>query len=274
MDQTLNIKELFQGITYRVARTRDELEKSYALVYNAYLQKGYVNENLARLRMSIFNVLPETTTFVAMVGDEVIGTATVVPDSPLGLPMDDLYSEELNVFRAQGSRLCEISMLAIGSGFFKEDVSVMLNAKKMFIVFFLFKHLYDYIKSCLELDRICIAINPKHSLTYEYLNFESIGQVKQYDKVNGAPAMAKFADLHTVEDKAQAQKSNMRKMFFAMKTESNKFENKIQLSVEDIEYFADKIDLFGDAQFGQIEYIKKILPNVDVDRLVSMYKVV
>ena len=89
------LKEFIDSIEYRVARTSKEIEKAYYLVYKEYLKRGYVNESKSEIRASIYNILPQTTTFVSAVGEEVLATATAIPDSPLGLPMDDLYYDKL-----------------------------------------------------------------------------------------------------------------------------------------------------------------------------------
>ena len=45
------------------------------------------------------------------IGDRVVGTLTIIPDSPLGLPMDECY--DLQRFRNTGLTLSEVSALAI-----------------------------------------------------------------------------------------------------------------------------------------------------------------
>ena len=103
---------LFKATDYRVARSRRELEKAYALVYQEYLKRDYINEVESGWRISLHNAMPETTTFVGIMEEEVLATVSIIPDSPLGLPMDCIYREELNQFRAQKKKICEISMLA------------------------------------------------------------------------------------------------------------------------------------------------------------------
>ena len=41
----LNLSEFIDTIEYRVARSREELEKAYALVYQEYLKRGYAQKN-------------------------------------------------------------------------------------------------------------------------------------------------------------------------------------------------------------------------------------
>ena len=189
---SIKMRSLFQGVDYRVARTRDELEKAYRLVYQEYLNQGYMDEHSSQMRLSLHNVLPQTTTFVALVDEKVTATATIIMDSPLGLPMDELYQRELEELRLDGKTLCEVSMLASSSELFGEGVPMMLNAKKLFLVFFLFKHIFDYVRTQLQSEYICITVNPKHTNMYDSLFFQDLGGLKYYDKVNGAHAIAKY----------------------------------------------------------------------------------
>ncbi|MCK5492938.1 MAG: hypothetical protein KAJ14_07500, partial [Candidatus Omnitrophica bacterium] len=141
---TIDLQNFISKIEYRVARTIDELEQSYKLVYKEYLKRNYTEENKNLLRLSEFNALPQTTTFVASAYETVIATATVIIDSPLGLPMDKIYNKELTKLRNNKKKICEISMLSSNNELFQDGVSLLLNSKKMFFVFLLFKNMFDY----------------------------------------------------------------------------------------------------------------------------------
>jgi len=68
---------------YRVARTREEIEGVLSLVYKEYQRKGYIPKGYkSKLRISIYNALPLTTTFVAKEGSKVLAGVTLIPDSP------------------------------------------------------------------------------------------------------------------------------------------------------------------------------------------------
>jgi len=264
------MQNLFNHIDYRVARSRDELEQAYALVYKEYLKRGYVDEGGVQMRLSLYNILPETTTFVATSEHSVMATATVIPDSPLGLPIDELYSEELNLFRKHGRKMCEVSMLASDTSLFREGASVMLNAKKMFFVFFLFKHIFEYVRNYLHLDYIFITINPKHRLTYEYLQFTDVGPIQYYDKVNGAPGLGKCLKVQSAEENLQKSKQKgLYKMFFAGKIDSAKFSQKMCLSIKDIKYFfSENTNLLLKASSDELKYIKECYPSYNFSEII------
>ena len=269
---SIKMRALFQGVDYRVARTRDELEQAYRLVYQEYLKQGYTAESPSCMRLSLHNALPETATFVALIDGQVMATATVVPDSPLGLPMDELYHQELNDLRRDDKRLCEVSMLASSSELFSEDIPLMLNAKKMFLIFFLFKHIFDYVRLQLNADYICIMVNPKHAGTYDSLFFQDIGGLKYYHKVNGAPAVAKYLDIQGVDTRClTAGRRGLYKMFLSGDpASSEKFSDKFYFSEQDLRYFfADQQNYFGEAAPDAVDYIKQCYADYDFSNIIS-----
>ena len=272
MIDNVTMKSLFEGIEYRVARSREELEKAYRLVYQEYRKQGYLDENTANLQASVYNALPQTTTFVALIDDVVTATATIIPDSPLGLPMDDLYQAELDDLRAQGKQLCEVSMLASSSELFGEGISLMLNAKKMFLIFFLFKYIFDYVRIKMDMDYICIAVNPKHANTYDSLFFRNLGGgTKYYSKVNGAPAIAKYLNIQTVDQQCITNgRQSLYKMFLTEPANLDKFRDKVQLGPEDLRYFfVEKMKIFKDASPEQLSYLKSCYPSYDFSRIIA-----
>lgn len=264
--EEVKLQTLFGTIDYRVARTKEELEKAYLLVYNEYLKRNYICQSSAELRLSIHNALPSTSTFIAVLENEIFSTATIVADSELGLPMDETYHEELSQLRKQNKKLCEVTMLASNTSLFTEGVSMMLNSKKMFLVFNLFKLIFDYAIQYLKLDCICITINPKHSLTYDFLLFKDLGGLKQYDKANGAPAIAKLLDLSTVERECKEKnKEGLYLMFFEKRTSEEKFTNKFKFSESDLNYFfKEKTSTFKNTTSDKLKYIKTFYPGYNL----------
>ncbi|MDD5729695.1 MAG: hypothetical protein PHN57_01005 [Candidatus Omnitrophica bacterium] len=264
------LQGFLSNIDYRIARTRQEMESSFGLVYKEYLKRGYVNEHPSQLRVTMYNALPQAATFVAVCKDEIVSTATLVPDSPLFLPMDEIYHEELNQLRAKGLKLCEITMLASNTELYRDGISLMLNAKKMFFIFLLFKTIFDYAKNVLGLDCICITVNPKHSLTYNFLLFKDIGGLKTYSNANGAPAVAKYLNLTTSEeDCKKAHKEGLYRMFFGKNTPAEKFSGKFEYSPEDLKYFfAEKSDVFKTSPAEKLDYIKQCYHSLDFKNII------
>ena len=84
----------------------------------------------AGIRLSIHYALPTTRTFVAVLGSDVIATISLFCDSPLGLPMDDLYEQELRALRRQGRCIGEVGMLADRRRSLSRSVPVFLALMK------------------------------------------------------------------------------------------------------------------------------------------------
>lgn len=264
-----NLRSFLSNVEYRVARSKEEIEDVYRIVYTEYVKQGYINPNDIEMHYSLHNLLPQTTTFIALSEGKVITTATVIPDSPLGIPMDELYKKEVDSFRDK--KLCEISMLANSATLFNGEVSMMMNAKKMFLVFYLFKHMLDYVREHLLLDYICIAINPKHKATYESLFFKDLGELKNYDKVNGAPAIAKILNVHTVEEEcAKSEKNNTFKLFFSGMTDPVKFKNQYNFTIEDIEdLYVNKKNILNEVTGKEMHYLEACYPQYDLSSILN-----
>lgn len=269
MDELTEITEqvaehkLSGTIEYRLARSRAELETAYSLVYNEYRARGYINESVSKLNLSIHNALPQTATFVAVLAKKMFCTATLIIDSPLRLPIDELYHEELNQLRKHDKRLCEISMLACAPEFFKDGASDVLNSKKLFFIVYLLKVIFDYVMEYLKYDCICVTINPKHKLTYDFLLFKDLGEVKASTHVNGVPVAGKYLDLSTVKNECENNnKEALYRMFSQKNAGFDKFRKKYEFTMDDLQYFfVERADIFRKASLFQLDYIMQSYPT-------------
>lgn len=244
-------------ILYRVARTRRELEGAFSIVYNEYLKRGYIPKGYkSKLRISLYNALPTTTAFIAQQGKRVVAGVTLIPDSPLGVPMDKIYKEELDVLRREGCKIAEVSQLAIDTGLFGKGFFSMFNFNKLIFLFKLFKLVFDYAQDFEKLTDLCIVVNPKHQYLYKFLYFEQMGGLKYYGSVNHAPAIALRLRLVGIEDKVKNRRG-LYKIFIAKKTNPKLLEGKFKLTPADLEYFfMKKSDIFAKATQEQLEYVR------------------
>jgi hypothetical protein len=140
------------------------------------------------LRLSLHHALPSTKVFVATVRGRVAGTVSVIEDSRIGLPIDELYRHELSVLRRQGRRISEVSALAIDEQHKTAGVPILTRLILLLVV---------HAKEIRKQDDICIAVNPRHVRFYRRLfpGAAEFGQLKSYGKVNGAPAVLLRLDL-------------------------------------------------------------------------------
>ena len=172
---------------FGLARDTETFEQAFRLVHDRYVEYGYMKAQPTRRRLSLFHALPSTKVFVAQDSSGVIATVTLIQDSALGLPMDGIYRDELDTLRARGRRIAEVSALAMDR---------RCGARGVLIVMRLMRATYAFAASVTRLDEICVAVNPRHVDFYRNaLNFQTFGQLKRYETVNGAPAVALRFDL-------------------------------------------------------------------------------
>ncbi|MBI3323715.1 MAG: hypothetical protein HYZ92_00350 [Candidatus Omnitrophica bacterium] len=255
-------------IRFRVVETTDELKSAMRLVYREYLRRGYVNPNPHQLKISVFHALPETTTFVAVhqrLG--VIGTTTLILDSPLGLPMDEVYKRELDQMR-QRHRLAEISMLTLDHDFFGRGVLPTLHAHKMILMLRLFKVMFDYLRTCTGTTELVACFNPRHRILYDFLHLQSLGGLKSYSVVNGHPAVA--GHLNIGQTRGLARSYPVLRFFYGRPCSAARFARKLLLGREDLqELFLRLSPVLASASPSELTHIKQRYPSVDLDRLLT-----
>ncbi len=98
-----------------LARTARDYEAAFRLVQSAYVADGIESPDSPVLRIFGHHAMREATVFVAHEGDCLVGTMTVIEDSPAGLLLDGDYPSELDALRASGSRakLAELCGLTV-----------------------------------------------------------------------------------------------------------------------------------------------------------------
>lgn len=247
-------------VEYKVVSCRKELEDAMALVYREYLRRGFILPKYYRsgLRITLHNATPGTTTFVAIKDKEVIGTVTLFPDSPLGLPMDEKYKEDLQGLRRQRRKICEVGQLATKSGLLGKGLFSMFNFRKLDFVFSLFKMVFQYALYYEKFDDLCIVVNPK-ALLFKFLPFDEIGEVKYYGfdhiSINPKPAVAKKMDLRMIEERGR-KRLGLYKIFIGRKLPLELFKDSYRFRASDLKYFfIKKSDVFRNATEKELGFI-------------------
>jgi hypothetical protein len=172
---------------FKIAEDSKELEDAYKLIHDQYVHSGYMDPCPSGMRLNLHNLLPETTTFIGKSNGHLLITITIFQDTELGLPMDNIYQDELDVLRREGRKVAEVGALASNPAFRNGNQNIPMHANKI---------MYQYAIKNLHIDDLVIAINPKHEWIYRHiLLFEKIGNLKYYDYVKSAPALAYRLDL-------------------------------------------------------------------------------
>ena len=173
----------------KVADVIEEYKQAFNLVHNEYVGCNYIAADSDHpYHYTPYSLLPETCVFVFKSYLTVVATLTEIFDTPeYGLPMDELYREELNELRGQGRTVVELSAFVTSKHFRMRNIMVYL-CNAMFQ--------YSQINN---VDDICIMVNPKHTSFYtKMFLFEPFGPERFYDKVQ-APAVPLRVDMHHIE---------------------------------------------------------------------------
>jgi hypothetical protein len=178
-----------RGGTYRIfpATDRAARERAYALTQRLYRNCGYVSgeESAEAPCPAAF----DPRTFTLLAEDErgqPAGTVSLVFDSSEGLPCDEIYRDELDLMRAQGRRLVEVTRLAIGEE----------HARSRLLLVHLFEFIYIFAWHVRRHTDFVIEVNPRHADFYRrLLLFEEAGPVRPCPRVRDAPAKLLRLDL-------------------------------------------------------------------------------
>lgn len=177
-------------LVYKVAESPRERAGAFRLIYEAYTHCGLSEANPHGMRVTPYQLLPSTTVFVAMLRGEVVCTVSLVEDGDLGLPMESIFSREVNRLRRSGARLAEVSALADRRGDFERILPVFVNLNRL-VGQFARRH---------GLSHVLIAVHPKHSRFYKrFMAFELIGDEKAYPTVLNRPAVPLGLDFERVD---------------------------------------------------------------------------
>ena len=241
----------------RPLASRDELEQSLRLVYRNYLQRGYVSPNESGIRLSIFNFLPGTITFVGLLGGDIVSTVSLVPDTPMGLPMDEVFRDELQPLRDSERRLAEVIMLADRRTELRRTLPMLLDLMKL---------LFDYATLVLKANDLCITINPRHVAFYKrYLLFTPMGEVRQYASVCDNPALAERLDLDNVRSMCEGNEKLLTR-FFQNRTPIEVFEKRYNMTQDDMYYFGvQRSALFRNITPKELGYLREVRPDCPWD---------
>jgi hypothetical protein len=164
----------------RRAATLHEYKNTANLVQNMYSRKGYLTEGVSSLPRR-----DNTITLDAHDSEQVMGTLTLRVDAKeTGLLADTLYADEINEFRNNGRKVCEVSKLAVDPRYGSKELMASL-----------FQLAYLYLHIVYRASDAFIEVNPRHAGFYKrMLGFHEIGELKTCPRVN-APAVLLHIEL-------------------------------------------------------------------------------
>jgi hypothetical protein len=182
VESSFRVPGLARDIRVKIATRRSEFEQAYELLAANYRARGYEAPGDKPFRFTPHHALPGTVTIVALDGDRVVATVTLVPDTPLlSLPMETIYGPEVARLRAAKHRLAEWISLADTDLSIREFVQVFKSLIRVG-----FQYHRDRGGDCW-----IITVNPRHSNFYQkVLGFVPMGPQRDYPTVQNHPAEA------------------------------------------------------------------------------------
>ncbi len=180
-----------ENIEYKIAISTEELEQAFELVTQQYISADLHNES-DDLRLTKFHLLPNCKVFIAIqkqadYSEKVVGTLTMVEDSSMGLPMDEIYHDRLQKLRICSLKLAEVIGLAVSP----EQSAIHNN-----IVMYLYKICLQFSRFTQISDLLC-TVKPKHTTFYEsLLLFKRIGDLVPYSYAKNQLVQGYQLNLH------------------------------------------------------------------------------
>ncbi|MCG2576103.1 hypothetical protein LZ012_03730 [Dechloromonas sp. XY25] len=174
-------------LVLKIAETQEELEACFTLLHDAYVSSGFMTPDPSGMRVTIYHALPTTTTLCAKIGDQVVGTLSLIRESAIGFPLQRIF--DLTDVREKEGQIAEVSALAVHPRYRRTGGTIL---------FPLMKFMYEYCTTFFDTRHLVIAVNPRHIEMYESLLFFkrlTANVVENYDFVNGAPAVGATLDL-------------------------------------------------------------------------------
>ena len=166
------VTEIPMGCGVLGVRLADSIEgrnAAGALIKKMYSWRGYAGVHSVEDN-------PNVTTITAEQGGVSMATVSVTVDSKAGLLADEVFSDVLADFRKDGSRICEITKLAVD----KVGTKSALAA--------LFHILFIQVRAVYKCTDMFIEVNPRHRRYYErLLGFECLSEIRNNPRVD-APA--------------------------------------------------------------------------------------
>ncbi|WP_428262411.1 N-acyl amino acid synthase FeeM domain-containing protein [Haliangium sp.] len=241
------------GMVFRLAETREELEASFKLIHDVFVGSGYIDPTPSGMWLKLQDFLPQSSTFIAVHRGTVVGTMAAYPDSPLGLPYDSTFKEEFDALRAQGRRIAEVGSSAILREYRGRGGTMIMHMNKIML---------QYISRWGQADDMVIAVPTGNAWVFQHvLGFTRISGVKPAPVTSKTEIVALRLDMHGFEDflrrkyrRVPLRKKNLYR-FYEHDSKSIVLPNrqKAPLPVEDIEYFlAENATAFPEEQVAAL----------------------
>lgn len=162
-----------RNIRIRLATSVAEIEFANRLVCTNYLESGYWDTD-EPFHKNPHMYSPCRVVFVAEDQGQVIGTASIVKDSDMGLPADKFQPQTMKRLRDTAGRMAEVSALAVCETCDEGSA----------LVLFLFKYIYQYSFYYAGVDSLVVVPTTQHVSFYKRVcGFHELSGEGCYDYV-------------------------------------------------------------------------------------------
>ncbi|MFP4354960.1 MAG: N-acyl amino acid synthase FeeM domain-containing protein [Phycisphaerae bacterium] len=173
-----------QGARIFRAVTVEDLLGAYGLTHDVFVRQGYIHPDPTGVRLRAYEALPQTATFVAADGEDIVGVTSVVVDTPqLGLPTDHAFGAEVDSIRGPNRRICEGTNWLVCDSHRNSAVLTELMRCS-------FAHAVE--AGCTD---FLGTVSPGHAKFYELLGFEILGSQRSYSEEIYDPVVLVRLDL-------------------------------------------------------------------------------
>ncbi len=140
-----------QHFVIEIAKTQEDLEAIFRMQYESYLSRGLMKAQTSGLRCTIYHFLPQTNHIIVKYKGLVVASMTLVADSPLGLPAEKYFTDEINQLRKTGQETVEFSSLVVENGF---------KGWSEALTYLLIKYAINYVKKHMASSQVVINVHP------------------------------------------------------------------------------------------------------------------
>lgn len=168
-------------VVVKVADNFSEFKEAYQLVYQQYLERGYLAEGEEDVLNNDCG-----STIIAKINSRIVGTLTVAGDVDNCLKMEEVYPDEIRTLRNGKRNIAEIRWLSIDSN----DRNVFFALTK-----FLFQHSIYH-----NYDDLVMVVHPRHYKFYWFaFRAYPIGPLRPCSYAGGHPGLCCRINLHHIK---------------------------------------------------------------------------
>lgn len=247
--EKISDKSKKKEICYRIANDITTRKEAFRLVYDVYRTMNYSHKVPSRMWYTLYELLENSITFVAMHENEVIAAISVTNDGDLGLPSDDDYKEEIDQLREKGYILSEYFSFAI-----RPDMRGNIRLKMR-----LLNLCYLSCRYILGTTHAIITVVPKHvDIYHEKFLFDILTDKKYFEKTM-VDCVLMSIDNDTVI-KNQSNKNSLYQYFIPQAQEKETVgileDIVLPICIEDFRYFiGTRPDIYLQASGNKKSYI-------------------